>query len=555
MSHRVALTHLNVCDVNHGESIELLQIPVCPRTAAPLVAFECDTHACHTQCVRNPSSVRIMFGFDTHFVLSLLQYVSASTLSVCTLLQVHTTSDSTWSRCLCRGMRQISVHRQCLIAPWHPESVFNKLTQAIQVVSFMLQFVPFEVCMQVTFVAFLSSCSFSFSRFACAESAHSMYKGSCAIHTKIRVCYPLIHSRCCTDVMLWKSHGTRFIEALLRHPLPFHPSMMPLGCPLQMHVSESLAALTPMYDCHGMLCIDVSCVYCVHVYIDGGYDGSTLHSHTFGLVAVATCVPFLVPSHFIGTQGAPIAADFAYAIGLELLPDSFAPELAAQILAHVFIIQHLPCIVSSCCSVIVHYDNMSANHVVSRFHAANTQPLAANFARLLRLHALSIFPLLSDEHVKSHTGNPLNDAADSICNFYKTRPSPVFWRFPRVSAYLVKCLDFCINQFPVLLRYPVVAGLIRSPTAQKIDSAVPSVEGSSTFKLYCVQYNVCTLKSHSLRTSLTTLLRRNKGFACFIQEARFSSDSIFVLGGYIIATSAADMGNYSCAILISTSIP
>ena len=101
---------------------------------------------------------------------------------------------------------------------------------------------------------------------------------------------------------------------------------------------------------------------------------------------------------------------------------SLVPELYAQVVARMFILQYMsyftPC---SRVPIEIIYDNMGANSLAVSAKASLSQPDLASLCKILDIVVTKLYPSTSSSHIKSHVDHPWNELADKLCEYARSR--------------------------------------------------------------------------------------------------------------------------------------
>ncbi len=261
--------------------------------------------------------------------------------------------------------------------------------------------------------------------------------------------------------------------------------------------------------------------YQLHIYVDGGITpGQDLNAEVdscnatwaFAIIAVDE----LMQGKLLGSSGGHVTFNSASGLFLgESNPTSFDPELYAQVMARIFIIQQHDMFKSQV-PILIGYDNISAADCSFMKAVESSDSVLAGFAAALHIESTNLCSI-EGFHVHSHLGHPWNELVDSICIFFKNR-RPLVPVIPFAPLNRRVCFEYqlfvsmqnahilnsisvgeshCYNEMKALPP-SVIASSIDNPSYMQWD---PSCEVSSRF-LKCVQFNVQTLTQFSSRKHL-----------------------------------------------------
>lgn len=304
-----------------------------------------------------------------------------------------------------------------------------------------------------------------------------------------------------------------------------------------------------------------------YIYLDGGFkeDADVQLTWAIALVLESHNELFEVKASQSGRIGLdPTSADF---LGQEGKPDSFMSELYAQIMARIFIHQHMHQFVPHG-GIPIHivYDNAAACFASESAFISNAQPAMSQLCTTLDKIVKSEWNVTSS-HIHSHLDHPLNELVDAMCTHARSHaPSVCFLPFAPITKDAIKQLElvrtFCVPHVRAQVTTPYFEGAQwqRIPSdiiASKIDhdSPVPPFEQFNCLHVNHIQYNVRSMSKSHMRKSLLALLAHNKIFSACLEEVREKKSGIYERGDYFCCIAAAENGNYGCSVYVSKVIP
>ena len=177
-------------------------------------------------------------------------------------------------------------------------------------------------------------------------------------------------------------------------------------------------------------------------------------------------------------------------------------------------------------------------------------------------------------HLHSHTGNEWNDVADHVANLASMGllPPPVLP--PEWAAFLLSPVFRWIWMLPAPATFhglPDVGDVILGLASKAVEVGVPAPCPSPTrppsdvvIGLRCASFNACTLgddvqsKGGGLyQASVQSLLQaqcKERAVHIFgIQETRLPTASVYAVADFLVFNSAAEAGNYGCALWLAKS--
>ena len=226
------------------------------------------------------------------------------------------------------------------------------------------------------------------------------------------------------------------------------------------------------------------------------------------------------------------------------------------------------------CTIV--YDSTSAGDIAAGVAASKKQHVLARAMISLHHVARTLLHGLCFEHVRSHTGDPLNEAADTvakaaakqhICNnpdgtafaeaVCQGTLDWLWWAVtPDVHAGVMPGLDdhgctlsegslaLCMH---ALLSIPGIPSQVAAPRQQ------PSV--SCNWSLRTVTYNCTTLCKECDRNSLATCFQKDAIHLVGLQETRTDPGPRSSVPGYAAFAAPADKGNLGCQLWVRTAQP
>ena len=272
-----------------------------------------------------------------------------------------------------------------------------------------------------------------------------------------------------------------------------------------------------------------------HIYLDGGHKDNANPESTWGLAAVL--VNQLGQCWVAHTSSGILTySEYSNIYCGEKPSSSFAPELYAQLMARIYLIQVLRHVVDRSLPVFIMYDNQSADLVASSCKYSGSNPILSRFTQTMNFITEQYFDNIKSKHVKSHFDHPFNDLADSICNHVmKDAEHAIVTSLPYcpISDTVIAALQVTItlnipyisssvmpninSPHPTLLTgdFPMFASL-----GQEVVTLPPSVPDKyQPIGVEVVHYNVNTLE-HERRKQYTVLSLKNKTFASLLLETR-----------------------------------
>ena len=341
----------------------------------------------------------------------------------------------------------------------------------------------------------------------------------------------------------------------------------PIGCPLKdvssLAIRQGEGLDVGYHNAHQ-----------IQIHVDGGIDldsdnceDASSCNATWALAVVA--VDELMQGKLMGSSGGHVTFNSASDVYLgENNPTSFDPELYAQAMARIFIIQHHDKFKPGVPILIGYYDISAADCAFMKA-VESSDSILAGFTAALHIEAANLCSI-EGFHVHSHLGHPWNELADSICNFYKNR-RPMVYKIPFAPLTRRVCFEYqmfvslqntsilnsisveeshCYNKMRALPP-DVIASALDHPNYMQWD---PACEVSSLF-LNCVQFNVQTLIQFSARKHLlANFLRLQFAIGCF-QEARSKSGRSRCIDNVLMIASESLRGNYGCEVWVNLSAP
>ena len=248
---------------------------------------------------------------------------------------------------------------------------------------------------------------------------------------------------------------------------------------------------------------------------------------------------------------------------------SHATEEYAQAMASLFILQHVPAVhigLSPSTPLYIVYDCTSA-HATSIAQCKWLKVSAyAQFAFALDVHCSTLGYKLNHHHVHSHKGQPWNELVDSICT-YTMKQFPIVGNFVFGPLSDVQIWEI---ELATTLSVPYIQDrlmcdslpshrlclpdkLVCSRIDQRFDGPP---DGVVLRNVSVVQYNVNSLKKHTIREALSHLTVHNEVNFLIMQESRSPKPTKYIdENGLIICSSAALKGAYGCSIWINPKIP
>ena len=239
----------------------------------------------------------------------------------------------------------------------------------------------------------------------------------------------------------------------------------------------------------------------------------------------------------------------------------------AHIFARLWLLQ---CNVSElgCNRVVFLYDNMSAAHAVSGVCPARGSPVLCKLGMAIHRICCNNFSI-SDHHIHSHREHPWNELADSICSHVvdktqdaKNSITPI----SPVSEYDVFCLDVASVMGSEYMsdslvkeegiRCDIQLALEADMLASRIDNHGDHdlALSAKAQPVFCIQYNVQTLKDAGDETDMFAKFRIEKAAIICLQENRKTYSGIKDMYGYFRCIAAASQGDYGVEVAISKSV-
>ncbi len=296
--------------------------------------------------------------------------------------------------------------------------------------------------------------------------------------------------------------GASVSQAFAENWMPLSDPL-PLGCPLKdisvIAIREGKGLDINLYNAHQ-----------IHIYVDGGFipaqnsaDEAEPCNATWAFAVIA--VDEHMQGKLICSSGGHVTFNCCSDVYLgEDNLSSFDPELYAQVMARLFILQQpnkfkVP--------IFIGYDNISAADCSFMKAVHSGGSILASLAAAIHIETANKHSI-TGFHVHSHKGHPWNELADSICNFYKNH-SPLVIKIPlapitrRVvydyQMFVSMCDPWVLDSVAVeeshcynsmcALPPDVIARRIDNPDHMQWDS---SCEISVLF-LKCAQFNVQTI--------------------------------------------------------------
>ena len=255
------------------------------------------------------------------------------------------------------------------------------------------------------------------------------------------------------EEFLWKAidqracAGASTSAAIRAKWMPYSHSV-PDGCPLK-DVSSIAIKQGASLD------LGYHNAYQLHIYVDGGITpGQDLNAEVdscnatwaFAIIAVDE----LMQGKLLGSSGGHVTFNSASGLFLgESNPTSFDPELYAQVMARIFIIQQHDMFKSQV-PILIGYDNISAADCSFMKAAESSDSVLAGFAAALHIESTNLCSI-EGFHVHSHLGHPWNELVDSICIFFKNR-RPLVPVIPFAPLNRRVCFEYKLLLFAPLNR-------------------------------------------------------------------------------------------------------
>ncbi len=234
-------------------------------------------------------------------------------------------------------------------------------------------------------------------------------------------------------------------------------------------------------------------------------------------------------------------------------PSSFDPELYAQVMARLYILQQpdkfkVP--------IFIGCDNISAADCSFMKSVRSGGSILAGLAAAVHIE-LAYHHSVEGFHIHSHQGHPWNELADSICNYFKNH-IPLVIKVPFAPINRRVCYNYqmfasmhnpwvldsiavdeshCYNTL-CALPPDVIVHRIDNPNHMQWDS---SCEITALF-LKGAQFNVQTLMQFSSRKHLlANFIKQHVSLGCF-QEARSKTSRPRFIENVVMLASASDKG-------------
>ena len=223
----------------------------------------------------------------------------------------------------------------------------------------------------------------------------------------------------------------------------------------------------------------------------------------------------------------------------------------------------------------IYYDSTSAGTIAAGTAVSHKQCLLAH--AMINLHhiAQTLTSGLSFEHVRSHTGDPLNEAADTvakaaakrnICNNphgedFSTAVCSgaldwLWWTVtPQVHAGILPGLDDHGRTLATGTLAPCMHPLHSIPgvPTHAVDRGKPDVQG--LWSLSTVTYNCTTLCKDCDRSSLAASFQKDAVHLAGLQETRTDPGPRSSVSGFTVFAAPADKGNFWCQLWVCTTQP
>lgn len=317
------------------------------------------------------------------------------------------------------------------------------------------------------------------------------------------------------------------------------------GLPLGIRIKQSTAAFMQSEDY--VQHIPPEEVETVYLYVDGSYDKESVDCHTTSAVACITedvnKKQSLAFTWYGVTAFDPFALTF---VGAMLPSSSFCSELCGQIMARLNALHHVHKVACRSSVVLeIVYDNTAADYCANSAKFVESQPQMAKIAGLLnRMLKISTRFVFKSAHVYSHSDQPWNELADSLCTFAREQCRvlrsdgiPGAPLTPRRMASLDMFLSCRAAEGTNVFELPEYAnsqktifGLEPRVIADKIDNfhqVKPVIETAIPNELRALQYNIKTLKAPAARKILTKKVKENKFFLVCLQETQGYAAGVF----------------------------
>lgn len=265
----------------------------------------------------------------------------------------------------------------------------------------------------------------------------------------------------------------------------------------------------------------------VYLYVDGSYDRESIDCHTTSAVACilenANKKQTVAFTWYGVTAFDPFAHTF---VGASLPSSSFCSELCGQIMARLNAIHHVHKVASRGTVVLeIVYDNTAADYCANSAKFVESQPQMAKIAGLLnRMLKVSTRFDFKSAQVYSHSDQPWNELADSLCTFAREQscvlrsdeiPGAPFT--PRRMACLDMFMSCKVAEGTCMFELPEYANSQSSilglePGIDKFHQVKPLIEKAIPNELKALQYNIKTLKAAAARKILIKKVKEGKFF-------------------------------------------